>query len=137
MKTENCYVMIKNYMKKGGRRCTSMHAQRIYLHIVCLIMAYHFAILSFVMQKKRSIHGPYDKNQYTRFVELYLVNDYRTVSIHLSLIIKLNVNVKMSQGAFALWVIRVERLQKCIFQHRNNFILCCISDWLGLRLKID
>ncbi|PVD30597.1 hypothetical protein C0Q70_09869 [Pomacea canaliculata] len=33
-------------------------------------------------RKKRSIHGPYDKNQYTRFVELYLVNDYRTFQRH-------------------------------------------------------
>ncbi|XP_046575534.1 disintegrin and metalloproteinase domain-containing protein 9-like isoform X1 [Haliotis rubra] len=27
---------------------------------------------------KRDIHGPYDSNQNTRYVELYLVNDYRT-----------------------------------------------------------
>ena len=33
-----------------------------------------------MFQRKRSIHEPYDSNQFTRYVELYLVNDFRTVS---------------------------------------------------------
>nr|KAG5708378.1 hypothetical protein BaRGS_034409 [Batillaria attramentaria] len=34
------------------------------------------------IRSKRSIRGPYDSNQYTRYVELYLVNDYRTYDRH-------------------------------------------------------
>ncbi|KAL8618034.1 hypothetical protein ACOMHN_021754 [Nucella lapillus] len=33
-------------------------------------------------RKKRAIHGPYDANKFTRFVELYIVNDYRTFDRH-------------------------------------------------------
>ena len=32
-------------------------------------------------QMRRSIRGPYDSNEHTRYVEMYLVNDYRTVSV--------------------------------------------------------
>ncbi|KAK7109317.1 disintegrin and metalloproteinase domain-containing protein 12-like [Littorina saxatilis] len=33
-------------------------------------------------RRKRSVRGPYDSNKFTRFVELYIVNDYRTYNRH-------------------------------------------------------
>ena len=36
---------------------------------------------NYVFQMRREVRGPYDFNTNTRFVEMYIVNDYKTVSI--------------------------------------------------------
>ena len=35
---------------------------------------------NYVFQMRREVRGPYDFNTNTRFVEMYIVNDYKTVS---------------------------------------------------------